>query len=530
MRTKYVALVLLITLALQGYSQEPNVSWGKEIKSVSGEEKFSGILGTHNSEYFFVRESGPIYGITYKIERYSSAFEKIYSKEIPTALGIAGDNLLYSKVMLNQDKILVFYDGWKKAEKKSTFNVQVYNVNLEKQGEIKNLVSIAADKQINSGHSYVSISPDKTKILIQTNLPFVKDSKEKVLFSVFESSTCKQLWSKEISLQNTAEKNVLNETAIDNNGTVYMLKTYYLPKNAQTYSLFVCSNNGQNWVEQKLALSNAYLSDYKLQFNSKQDFTISGFYSTQDDESAGGTYYCRVDKTSLKIVNQQSTAFSEQILSNFMLNKSAAKPNAVIKNLKIKDIFGSTSGGSVIIAERMYESSKNIAVAGEKPNYEYSADYNNILVVHVTPEGLIKWGTVIKKQQSLKSSDSKFDEISCTYSYVNDKVYILWNNIQLNVLTVPPLKWVDHKGVQYVQRKNFNEKVGIPVFMHVVDASGTLLYASSDYGMPLFSLYNNSATSVYMNSNVFLPLADGIIIIGQSAKKGGVYKIGKISL
>ncbi|MCQ2607395.1 MAG: hypothetical protein MJ197_01740 [Bacteroidales bacterium] len=526
-----ILLILLFFCCANTFAQEPIVNWGKFLQpDYDIETTISSVLGIRNSELFIKRKSGLVSNQKVVIDKYSKDFSKLFSKEIRTSYGIVGDNKSLEKIFLTNNSIVAFYRGWQKASKQVSCYAQIYSMDCELQTEFIELHTFTVTQQLNSGNFNISISPDKSKIIVQTDMPYTKGEKEKVRIAVYNAQNMEIMWSKDITLTNESERGVRNEIYVDNDGNAYMFKTQFLPKNTRLYTLFTCNASNKVWQSNSVDLENKLMAQYKMGFNSNGDFVLVGFYGSQNENKIEGTYYSKMNKTSLRFDVQRNTPLGANLLRNWKSEKAAMLEGASISDFKLVDILSQSNGNSIIISESRYTTSKNIAPAGSEPKYEYSLYNNDIMVICLNQDGTQEWGAVINKNQTEKSKTTDPVKTSFIYGLCNDNLYVLWNNDALNVLSVSPTKWNDPSGQAFVGRKNFDSNTTlIPPFMNIVDKNGNVLYREGTYGLPLFNLYKDSPFSLYMNPRLFVNDSDGLIIFSEM-RNTQRYRIGKMQL
>lgn len=525
---KYVISLVLLAFVSNIIAQEPVVTWGKVLPNNNPDVKITELLGYDNSGFYVARKSGPITDITYIVEKYNSDLNLEFSKSIQTHSGQMGDMLLFKEVLLTNDGLLAFYQGWKKAEGKGSCVVKKYNSSGEESGENIELEKVSAEKQMNAGSYHPTLSPDRTKLLIVTDMPFVKDSKEKLKLRVFDTKTLTELWNKEITLENESSRGVNNEGFVDNNGNAYVFKKVNIEK-VLNYQLFTCNANGI-WSKNLINMNSKVMCQYNISFNSMNDLVISGFYDTKTYSNVEGTFYFRVDNKSLKLTTQNLQPLGAKLIENWKTANNAAKEGANLSNFDIKNVLNLSTGNSLIVAEYSTETSTNIAAAGATPVYQYNISKNDIMVICLNTDGSQAWNAVVKKNQEEKTIDTDNAWSSFVYTLVDDKLHVIWNNSALNIITIPPIKWQSPAGTTYTQRRDFDENTtAFPSFMHIIETNGTVTYANSTYGLPLFNLHKGSPFRMSVNPNVFFPIKDGIIIIGEMSDRKR-YRFGKITL
>jgi hypothetical protein len=526
MKTMLLFLLLGITYGLN--AQEPLVEWGNSQIDENVPAKIQKIMTINANGLYVLRKTGNLANEHYWIEKYDNSYKKMFSKEFPTAEGVMGKSLFFRIILATKDKFLLFYDGWNKDQKNAYCLLRKVNLDGDVEKDEKEIESIVSEKQLNSGNFYPVLSPDKSKLLILTNMPFVKDEKEKIRLSVFDVQTFNKIWSKDITLNNESRRDADNEGLVDNNGNVFMLKKITGEKQKVDYLLYSYNATSQKWTENPLNMDGKMLVSKKFFINNKGDNIITGFYSTKN-ERLEGTYYFRFSNTDQSLVASKIEPFGSKLLENFMNEKNAAEDGAYILNFKIKDVLSQSNGNSLIISENQTERSTP-STDPAKPGYIYNYDSNDIMVICLQNDGSKLWSTVLKKNQSEKTTDPNIRWDSFVYGLVGDKLYVLWNNISLTPPSIPAQYWKEADGTKYVKREVFAEKTVHATFMYEVKANGESTYANRKYGLPLFNMHKGSAYYMSMNPLIFQAVNDGIILMGESHDEVKMYKFGEIKL
>lgn len=120
---------------------------------------------------------------------------------------------------------------------------------------------------------------------------------------------------------------------------------------------------------------------------------------------------------------------------------------------------------------------------------------------------------------------------SLNYSLVNDKLFILWNNIDLTPASIPPQKWTEPDGTDYFKNKKIDyNTTRHSTFLYAITENGIQTYSKRFYGLPLFNLHKGSPFQLSMNPNIFYTAEDGIIILANMHDDLKRYRFGRVKL
>jgi outer membrane protein assembly factor BamB len=512
------------------FSQEPIYDCGEILTNENPDDKITKIIYSDNSGFYVLREGGPYSDPRVMLEKYDYTYKKLFSKSLLTnTAGVMGNSQLYRKVLVGNGKFYVFYDGWISKEQKAYYIVRTFNEEGDEVGTGKELETMKAEKQMNSGNYYPELSPDKSKLILLAEMPFVKETKEKITIKVIETSTWKDLWRKEITLENICKRGPSNIPAVDNQGNAYILKTIISGKEGDQYMIFTSSAATQDWKENILTQPGKIISLSRFFINNQGDAVLTALYSSSRFNYQG-TVYARVNGKTFSLEANKWDAFGTEFMKNFMSASAAAKPDAHLLDLSIKDVFSQSDGKTLLVIEERAETSAPVMPGSF--DMLYTVKSGAISVFCFSKDGTRPWDTVLKKTQSVtsKNKDTRFGSFAC--SLLKDKLYILWNNTNLTPSSIPPEHWFEPDGTKLVKQKVFNVQTTLhATFMWVVEPDGKQTYAGKRlFGLPLADLHKGSPFELSLNPGVCWATPDGIIVMSEMLAQAKRYRFCKIRL
>jgi len=519
MKKIVVLIVLSFTMACYLYSQEPIVKWGAPIEEFSEKNtRIDKMFVLDNVGLYATRKTTGAQTVERTwLEKYDNAYNKVFSKEIPLAEGVMGDNILYKNILPLKDGFLAFYSGFKKASKKSYYLVKKLSLDgdIDKQGT--EIESITAEKAMNSGYFSVCLSPDQTKFLLLTTLPYDKVENAKIRIKAFDAQSLKELYTKDATLSFNC-KGIFNDILIDNKGNAFIIERYVNDAKKYMFNLYTYNAASKEWKEKPVNLGDKFISEtYKFFFDSKGDIVFSGFSYSKSVSDYNSLFYVRISASTFDITVSKTTGFGD------VANKE--KEDQMFTGWKLRGVVSQSNGNALIIAEDETENRLPPTTPG---SFDFSYEYRNknIKIACISPDGKKQWVTTIKKDQTIqtKNIDHRWD--SFVYGLVNDKLYILYNNTELTRMIAP--SWTD-EGKKYKWSKDFAMNTGFPTFMYVIQPNGVSTYANKTYGLPLFNFQKGSMFEMELISSHFFPFKDGILIMSEMSD-GKRYKFGKIEL
>ena len=195
---KIITLFIICISSIVAKSQEPVCTWGHSISEESSQAKITEIIYSDSTAFYVLRDNKSVSNQQVYLEKYDNKYQMLYSLEIipPGSEGVMGNSMLFRTLLAGKYKFYSFSQGWNKETGKGSYNVKTITPDGKMDAEGKELESLTAEKQMNAGFHHPSLSPDKSKLLILTDMPFEKDGKEKIRLRVFDAQTLTELWTK----------------------------------------------------------------------------------------------------------------------------------------------------------------------------------------------------------------------------------------------------------------------------------------------------------------------------------------------
>lgn len=505
------------------FAQEPIYKWGEPVTDENLDRKLEKLLLV-NDEGFVLLRSKPDMGTTlrYWMEFYDSKLKLNNTVDVNFNGGVMGDSYDIEEIHGVNGKIYAFVSHWSKTD-------QIHSLSLREIGldgnmmEILSLDEIAAQKIMNNGFFNVAFSTDGTKLCVMAELPFEKETKEIVRLTCFETSSMKLLWKQERELNWPSEKARNNYLAVDNQGAAYIFKRIW-QKPRWEYALY--SFNGTDTYHET-AVSNipeGEIVDYKLRFDQNDDFTVVASYSNKPSafsKNLSGLWYARIKNPGEEplIVAQE---WPEALLSDL-------KEKSMLTNYSIQDVLLRKDGNYTILLEQVKED-KNVVEGSQPIKYIYSYNYGNFLAYTMNSNsGDPMWWRFFAKKQEVPNQTEVDVFGSVVYQLKDDYLYVLWNNTELSVPSVPPANWTEPDGTNYVKHKAFDEKTRHGTFLQVIAPDGSMVHNNRKYGLPLFNLHKGAVFEMSLCSHFFFEMNRELVVMAMMHNGGKRYRFGFIS-
>jgi len=537
MMKRYFNILLACFIAQAMYAQEPIVKWGEPVDEPAIKEaKIQKIMLTDEPGSFYVyrKTEGFVQVQGNWLEKYDQSNNFVYSKEIPSAEGVWGNGILFRKILPLKDRFLLFYSGYNKATKESSYIARVMSSNGDIDKTDIKLESFTAEKGSNPGLFDVAVSPDKTKLLLLTTFPEVKEQKAKLRLRVFDTQTMKELGTKEIELGFDSKKGCETDMLVDNTGNAYVVERYVSDKKKFEFNLYTYNLTSGEWKENPLDMGEKTISEQRrFMFTSSGDILFAGFLFTKVEMTPTGLFYVRV--------NTKTQAIEANAKPGYGDVAKREKEDASFSYYKLRGIEAQANGNVLIISER--EEATNVpSTAPQGPqssgqiaghggvNYDRQFNTTDIKVACIKPDGTRAWIRTIDKREKCTTPDNDKRWDSFVYGCVNDRLYILYNNTQffgLDLTTGILNGWKEADGSVH-HSKDFAPKTLVSTFLYVVEPNGDLTFSDKKYGLPLYSFQKGIFFNMNLNTPFYYPLPDGILMM-DVMPDGKKYQFGKIN-
>ena len=444
---------LIFCLAFQGFTQSSNknvsVTWGLKVKN-SNKTVLNQIIGNQDNEIFVLKNnafSSKLFFEKYKNDDLSLSKANIFS------LKNSDNNENFEYIFFLNNELFLFTSYKENKVKKKTLIARIINkTTLAPKGEpiIIGEIDFEGKSKKNSGSFDYQISNDESKLLIYYQLPYDKGAKEKFGYIVYDNNLNK-IWEKQTSLPYEDKQFNVENYKIDNSGNVYLLGV--LSKDKRTskrlgepnylYKIFSYQNLGQNTEEYDVKFGDKFITDMQFDINISNDLICAGFFSEEGNYSIKGAFYMSINHLSKQVMNKELKEFSFNELTLNMQEKDIKKTQRKIekgKNIELydyylDDIIMRSDGGALLIAEQyrvdVFRTPITDAQGYTTYTNTYIYNYNDILVVNISPNGEIDWVHKIAKRQRTSNDNGFFSSYAKIIK--DDKICFIFNDNIANI-------------------------------------------------------------------------------------------------
>jgi WD40 repeat protein len=437
---KNLILTICITFAAQLFSQSYNFTVGERRSSTSIEDPEIEYFENYGKKYLLNQTYSFKEGMQVQLQGFKENNDYLCSKK----LYVPEEKMLISiyEGILNLDNNMQLIKSTFNKEAKKTF-IYAHAINEygDESDDRKEILSITAEKAMNSGNFSCATSPNRKFSVVLTELPFVKETKEKIMVTVFDNAL-KTVFSKEFELPYDSKRGVTNKPIVANDGAVYIVKKADISKMPDLLTVFSISASGETIKENSVKLDDPKkLESFAFNLNTKNELVVVGYYTEDGKVSFGGT-----KQKGLFCLNVNSKG-------DQLIYQTSEFPKHYISS-KIRQVLVNDDGKIAMICESY--SKVNNSTMGANNQLVYTTDITQgDAYIHT----LNAKGELVKSYEFSKSSKSVADGGlygSVFGAFNNNKLVVVYNDFQYKhdgkkYIVVPPtIAWIKIPIIQTI--------------------------------------------------------------------------------
>jgi len=412
---KWIMAILLpcaLLLLNNSFAQE-KINWGK-LQTSTKKSYYPNILGEDDDNIYIYADVGNA-GM---IESFKKGdFTRKLSKEI-TPQKIDGNKCQIEEVTFVDGKFYVFISYYDKKAKVS--NIYVYNMDGKtgaKVGKEKKLFEVEVEKKRRRGNFNVTVSKDKTKMLVNHIAYYRTQKKWKDKYRLLDKDLT-ILLEKEESIGRGDVRYASTHHKIDEDGSIFFLKKYFSTTgNDNLYIVSFDANRDYEKWEEEISMtdldvksSTSVVKDLTYTINDKDELVLCGYYSENLQQGVKkngkekrpimefvGSFYMSIDKKSKETKNVKINRFDKSFNDQFRNRKEVEKD----KDVKIPDSFHDiqlipkADGGMIMIGELYVYIHRDTDDGG---TYHYEL-FGDLIVLNMDATGHLLWANRVPKKQ-----------------------------------------------------------------------------------------------------------------------------------
>lgn len=337
-------------------------------------------------------------------------------------------NVEFIDAIENDDEVIAFYSV--ENGKESTITLYM-NIIAKNQGNPAwnptPLNVFPLDKKDNA-HTYLSVSPDKSKVVLMYFSSVEKADFKGVEVMTFDNNG-ERIWNTALELDHAGREFQVLDLMITNDAEVFVpMVSYVVPgKNARTdEKLHIYDITADHINSRSESVTFGHISNGRLIQTRDGNLSLGGFYRTTLKDNENGSYMVKMDARYVTFINISSQGFP-----------STYKERSVSKS----GVANVANQNHYVTADKLVEfDNGNVALIGEQRNISSVTDdkgittYNyfakNILFVTADENADIKEFKLFKKNQasSANTQSVEFEDLGLSYNlyFIDNKLYILF--------------------------------------------------------------------------------------------------------
>lgn len=515
-------------------AQNVNLINGQELANEYDYSHWDQALGQDDSGFYTIGKLNTnISNEKVVLKKFAPDLTLIYAQDVEASIGTFGDSKYFEDAVMHNGKLYAFYRGWNKQERQASLLVRMINPQTgQAEGNFTQLESEFGRNQMKSPTFSFSFSPDGSKILVLTEKPFEKKQAEELRLQVFNTSDFSSLWKNDLVLENEYKRARFNEIVVNNNGVAYLLKDFNESQQEHLYSLITTGADGSQTVS--ILLPDFLLDEKKVSIDANGNLFVGAILSdipkkvslTTSQSNWQGLWVFKAGEDGKIIQNKIHPMDAPELASIDAIQKAQCVGGK--NTFELKDVLVSSTNEIIFLIEHTTESSTHIANSSPMA-YEYQLSHKGVYTVAFDANNAFKWSQFLEKNQEEKTLDTKLHYGSFAYTYQNDKLYLVWNFMDLKYDNANRFRyWIDANGQKINIDNIYGNEALYPTLLTVIDKNGQFEYANRTFGsLPLQNIQQGNSFKMAVNPATFFPVKKGIILFSQLA--GGTAKRYKLS-
>lgn len=444
----FVILCLITTSLSSAFGQKKDYQFkqGKIFEAKSFTEDYLG----ETEDFTFLK---CIVWKSLVIEKFDKSLKLVKSAEITLEKG--EDELEYVEMIMVGESIYLFgEENNKKLEKKL-----LYVTTIDKNTLIpsKDWKKVAESKYIDDdyhGLFFIKASENGNFIMIGANHMFKEDVIRHIDISVFNQkmeNLFTGLYELPFNFEEIGFKFMwLNKTGLNsdyfkiaNDGEVYIMSYLHVEelskkdikkgmvqtKLKSSFYLFKFNPEDKTISSTELKLEEYLPINAILEFDTENNPIIAGFYTRGGTYTMNGAYYIKLDNSDLQIMNSEISEFTTEFILNG--EKPSKKDQETLKKegyltelaCQLRNVHITENGKIIVVGE--YYTTYTVGSGNYRQTYYVFGD---VFIAQFDTKAKSSVTSRIVK----RSDTSKFAEFGASSVYVNDNLYVFFNDATKN--------------------------------------------------------------------------------------------------
>lgn len=510
MKLKLIIVLLLIstTIFAQSKSKTTSVKWGPELEG-SRRGSINDFLGEDNTGYYltaYIKSDLIIEKLDRNLGNPQMFTYEEKDKETKEKYDLEARRYF-------SDKLYVFKSNIdRKTKTKTLYSEEINKKTMTATGKLNKITEIQYEKRSDKGFFMMIPSPSDNYMMIVEGIPTDKEENDQFNVVMLDS-TLKPVWRKNLQLPYVNSLFFRQNFICDDEGNFYVLGKLYKDKVKvkvkgevnYTYHLIAFNDHGANKIDYEVKLASNYITDITMSKNNAGDLVCAGFYSKKGLSSIDGAFYLSLDPTTKAVkvsnIKEFDLAFMTQYMTDAQANRTKKRDekgkDQELAQYDLKTLVSRSDGGAILVGEQYYSYTYSYP-CGNSYCTTTTYNYNDIIVVNISPDGKIEWATKIPKLQT-STNDGGFYS-SFAMAVTDKKLHFIYNDHKDNL---------DAEKTKRLKNFQLSDRNGI-VVNATVDENGKVTREA---------LLENTETEVIIRPKVCEQIEDDqMLIFGERRK------------
>lgn len=392
---------------LEVHSQALDIQWGQAQPLPSKSEEIIKIVGEVPAGYIALQGKTSLFSMSGNNALAILDKDKMrILKSVPMDLKYEKEELTFQDIAMLDGQLYAFLSFYNaKKDKAFLFARNIDSETLKFKGEYLKLGEVSQQNAMNLSLFSVSLSPDKSRLLVMSHLFFQRKENKLVRLWVFDNHLA-GLWQKEATLSYQAEHLTLLQSLVDNEGNAYISTKYY--QKETSYHAFAFRQKGNDFSDQEIAVKDKLVRANWMSILPNGDMQFAGLYADEKKEGVKGAFSFRQNPAKKNQDKLDIKPFDAGLLTSDLSEKKQAKAAAkgnedeyCLNDYVARQLVSRPGGGSVLVTEQYYVERQDRAGTSMSYNTEH---YGPLLVVAIDSNGQIGWAQKIDKHQAWMTS------------------------------------------------------------------------------------------------------------------------------
>ena len=444
MRKLFLLFFLITPLLSQAQYDPQDIELGfGPLFSVSKRSVPTQFVGTDNTGFYVVYSRGKLGLGQKKLHKFGFDLKPQLDNELSRPIG--GVRTQTEVVLLLKNKLYQISHGTSNVRR--TFYVQSIDKETLKVGPEQQVGSFTTEgKSASKSQTFITTTSDSSYVGLIYTIPNRRKENERFAVHIFDAEM-QEVWSQEYDFPYENRLFDLQEFQIDRRGDLYMLaKRFFNVKREQVegaanYDYLLFNLKQQGGIDSlRIQSQGKFLRDMRVTFTPDGDIVSAGFYSDRSVDGAGGAYYMRLDGQSKEVKSSSFKPFEVDFLTQNMTERKAKrvqKRKAKGRNVElpfyyIDELISMPDGSIRMIGERRHVYTSIINSGGGVTTTITHYDYDDLVVVSISPAGEVDWANRIAKMQHTVDDNAAYSSYATMQR--NNELVLFFNDNAENLL------------------------------------------------------------------------------------------------